>query len=104
MSKQRHFRNYTAEELIGREIRIEGPVRTPVGHKILVIADDEEIGNVAKIELVMEPHEYIKAKLTLWRFDLFTVKDPLVVDVHQTSDVNVSFSAIVDEASQAEIP
>lgn len=91
-------RNFTAEELVGRRIRIEGPVPkrngVPIGHAMMVIADDEMVDNACKIELIIEPANVVEAKITLYRLDLpnapmetITVRD----------DIEVSFSAYVSE-------
>jgi hypothetical protein len=46
-------RNFTAEELIGRRIRIDGPVPKrgdlPTGRTIQIIADDELVDNAYKV-------------------------------------------------------
>jgi hypothetical protein len=93
-------RNFTAEELIGRQIRIEGPAKrgkVPTGYKMLIIADDEEVNNACKLELSIEPDAVVEAKVTLWRFDLAT-EEGLPTEVAVLRDnIEVSFSAIVSE-------
>jgi hypothetical protein len=95
-------RDFTAEELIGRQIRIEGPVPkrriSPLGHAMMVIADDEMVNNACKIELAIEPCGIVEAKITLYRFDRAT-KDPGVPteEITLRDNIEVSFSAIVSE-------
>ncbi|SRR6266487_5589074 len=88
---------YSAQELLGRHIRIEGPVKTPIGHRLLVIADDERIDNVERIDLLMLPGELIEAKLTLYMG--VSAEHKAMHEEYTADDVSVSFSAIVTEAS-----
>jgi hypothetical protein len=101
---QREFskgRDFTAEELIGRQIRIEGPVpkkkMPPLGFNMMIIADDEEVNNACKLELSVEPGDIVEAKITLRRFDQVT-GDSLPTEVAILRDnIELSFSAIVSE-------
>lgn len=92
---------FTAEELIGRQIRIEGPVpsrkRPPTGHSLRIIADDESVSNACKLELVIEPTGLIEAKITLWRFDQGTEEGVPTEEVTLRDNIELSFSAIVSE-------
>jgi len=94
-------RDFTAEELIGRNIRIEGPVpkrgTAPIGVGMMVIADDEMVGNVTKVVLSMEPCSIIEATLTLWRFDQATEQGVPTEEVTLRDNIELSFSAIVSE-------
>lgn len=94
-------RDFTAEELIGRQIRIEGPVpkrkASPTGFGMRVIADDEFVGNVSKIVLSIEPSSIVEATLTLWRFDQATEQDVPTQEVTLRDNIELSFSAIVSE-------
>ncbi|SRR6266516_4041628 len=89
-------RDFTAEELIGRRIRIEGPVPKkslpPIGISMMVIADGEMVGNVLKIVLTIEPNNIVKATLTR-----FHSRQP-TEEITLRDDIEVSFSAIVSEA------
>lgn len=97
-------RNFTAEELLGRQIRIEGPaprsLEVPVGHTLMVLADDEQVNNVLKIELILEPSSIVEARLTLFRKDRITRDiqksgEVPTEEVTLRDDVRVSLSAIV---------
>jgi hypothetical protein len=95
-------RNFTAEELVGRQIRIEGPVpkrgTQPIGYNMLIVADDESIDNACKLELSIEPDAVIEARVTLYRFDLATAEERVPTEVVTLRDnIEVSFSAIVSE-------
>lgn len=95
-------RDYTAEELIGRRIRIVGPVPTgnvsPIGHAIMILTEDEMIGNVLKVELTLDPCSVVEAKITLARLDKTAPYAPLVTEeIILRDNVEVSFSAIVSE-------
>lgn len=91
-------RNFTAEELVGRRIRIEGPVPkkngVPIGYGMMVIADDEMVDNACKIELIIEPANVVEAKITLYRLDLPDVPTETIT---VRDDIEVSFSAYVSE-------
>jgi hypothetical protein len=92
-------RDFTAEELIGQRIRIEGPVSTkipPVGYAMMIIADDEMVNNVTKLELAVDPCSIIEAKLTLYH-DETTENKPMTEEVTLRDNINVSFSSIVSE-------
>lgn len=95
-------RDFTAEELIGRRVRFEAPVKSkkiPMGYELLVIADDEAVNNVSKIVLTLKPDAVIEAIVTLYRFDLVTknmVSTP-IEEVVLRDNLEVSFSAIVSE-------
>lgn len=96
------WRDFTAEELVGRQIRIEGPVpekkELPSGYRLRVIADDEEIGNACKFELNIVPDGLIEAKITLWRLDLQDRKGNVPTETVTLRDnIELSFSAIVSE-------
>lgn len=95
-------RDFTAEELIGRQIRIEGPVPRkkglPTGHSIRLIADDEEIDNAFKVELLLEANEIVTAKISLYRLDKAEPDKPCPVEeVTLRDDIEVSFSAYASE-------
>lgn len=94
-------RDFTAEELLGRHIRIEGPVpkkgKEPLGFEIMVIADDEMVGNVARIELVLDPCELVTAKLTLIHPNQPASGDLLTEEVTLSRNVDVSLTASVWE-------
>lgn len=95
-------RDFTAEELVGRQIRIEGPhprkKSPPIGHQLLIIADDEEVNNATKLELSIVPDSIIEAKITLWRRDLQDSKGNVPTEVVTLRDnIELSFSAIVSE-------
>lgn len=89
-------RDFTADELAGRTIRIEGPVPprngSPIGHAMMVIADDEMVGNVTRLELNIEPCAIVEAKITL--VDTKTGVEEVVT---VRDDIQVSFSAVVEE-------
>lgn len=95
-------RNFTADELIGRQIRIEGtmPKRgmPPTGHDMMVFADGEVVSNACRLELSIEPDAVVEAKVTLYRFDPVTKEElhpPEVVVLR--NNIEVSFSAIASE-------
>ena len=95
-------RDFTASELVGRQIRIEGPVpkkNPPIGYQMYILADDEAVNNAFKLELIIDPCSVVEAKITLYRFDLH--KEPygdVPTEVVTLRDnVEVSFSAIVSE-------
>ena len=96
-------RNFTAEELIGRTIRIESPApkkgTPPNGRGIRIFADQETVDNACKLELSIEPNAVVEAKVTLYRLDLATVEDEDVPTevVTLRDNIEVSFSAIVSE-------
>lgn len=97
-------RDFTAEELLGRQIRIEGPVSkkggVPAGHAIRVIVDDEEVGNAFKAILKLEANALVEAKISLYRFDLVEPDGPCPIEeVTLRDDIEVSFSAYVSEVS-----
>jgi hypothetical protein len=88
-------RDFTAEELVGRRIRIEGPVPSgktaPIGCSMMVIADDEMVTNVSRLELVIAPNAVVEAKLQL------ISGKALTEEITLRDDIEVSFSAIVSE-------
>jgi hypothetical protein len=93
-------RDFTAEELVGMRIRIEGPVpkhgAPPVGYAMMVLADDEMINNVSKIVLTIEPNAIVEATLTLYRGE--TVENEAITEeVMLRDNIELSFSAIVSE-------
>lgn len=93
--------NFTSEELLGRQIRIEGPYRdkkhlVPTGMNMMIIADDEQVENACKLELMIEPDSIVEAKITLYRLDL---PDAPQETITLRDDISVSFSAIVSEVS-----
>jgi hypothetical protein len=97
-------RDFTAEELIGRRVRIVGPVPTgnkpPIGHAMMVVADDEMVDNVLRIELVIDPCSVVEAKLTLAHLDKAVPYGPIPTEEVVLRDhVEVSFSAIVSEGN-----
>lgn len=87
-------RDFTAEELTGRTIRIESVSDLPVGVGVMVTADGEMVGNVGKIVLSIEPNSIVEATLTLFRFDK---EDVPTEEVTLRDNVEVSFSAVVSE-------
>lgn len=91
-------RNFTAEELIRRRIRIECPAPrkdgVPTGHTVMVIADDEQVDNAYKIDLLLEADSVVEAKIKLYRFDL---PDAPTEEITLRDDIEVSISAIVTE-------
>ena len=93
-------RGFTAEELVGRQIRIEGPVpnrkRPPIGIGMMVIADDEMVGNVLRIVLTIEPNNIVEAKLTLY-FGETAENEAITKEVTLRDNIELSFSAIVSE-------
>lgn len=102
---QRKFpegRRFTAAELVGRQIRIEGSApkggMQPAGHNMMVFADGEVVNNVCKLELSIEPDAVVEAKVTLYRFDPVTKEElhPPEVAVLR-NNIEVSFSAIASE-------
>ncbi len=66
----------------------------PIGHAMMVIADDEMVANACKIELIIEPDNVIEAKITLYRLDL---PDAPMETITARDDIELSFSAIVSE-------
>jgi hypothetical protein len=95
-------RNFTAEELMGRQIRIESlaPKRetSPTGYAMMIIADDEVVNNAGKLELSIEPDAVIEARVTLYRLDLATAEGRAPTEVAVLRDnIEMSFSAIVSE-------
>jgi hypothetical protein len=93
-------RDFTTEELIGRRIRIEGPVpkrqSPPVGYAMMVIADDEMVDNVSKVVLTIEPNAIVEATLTLYRGET-AENETMTQEVTLRDDIELSFSAIVSE-------
>lgn len=91
-------RNFTAEELIGRRIRIECPAprknRLPTGHTVMIIADDEQVDNAYKVDLVLEAQSVVEAKIRLYRLDL---PDAPTEEITLRDDIELSISAIVTE-------
>ncbi len=94
-------RNFTAEELVGRRIRIEGPANTPVAYHFLIFADDELVTNITKLTLSIEPDSLIEATITLLRSDLSTenMETMPTETVTLRDDIELSFSAIASEVS-----
>jgi hypothetical protein len=95
-------RDFTAEELIGRRIRIEGPVPKknglPTGNVIRIIADDEEVGNAFKAIISLEANELTEAKIWLYRFDMVEPDGPCPVEkVTLRDNIEISFSAYISE-------
>jgi hypothetical protein len=92
-------RDFTAEELIGRQIRIECPTYVvPTGRTLAITADGEQINNACKLVLTAAADAITEIKLTLYRFDLVT-KDPGVPteEITLQDNIEVSLSAIVSE-------
>ena len=87
-------RDFTAEELTGRTIRIESVSDLPVGVGMMVTADGEMVGNIGKIVLSIEPNSIVEATLTLFRFDK---EDVPTEEVTLRDNVEVSFSAVVTD-------
>src|SRR5579859_2539938 len=95
-------RDFTAQELIGRQIRIEGPVPKkdglPTGNTIRVIADDEEVGNAFKAIISLEAGELTEAKIWLYRFDPVEPDGPCPIEkVTLRDNIELSFSAYISE-------
>jgi hypothetical protein len=90
--------DFTAEELLGRQIRIEGPVpkkgNDPTGHTIRIIADDDLVDNAYKAVLILEAGEITQAKIMLYRHDK---ENAPTEEVTLRDNLEVSFSAIVSE-------
>jgi len=103
------MREHTAADLLDRRIRIEGPIKIPIGHKVLVIADDEEIENCMKVELTIVPREVITAHLTLAHIGpmLPTVDGGMHADLtteeFETTDVELRLSAYVEEVDDSQV-
>lgn len=93
-------RNFTADELVGRQIRIEGPVPKkddlPTGRTVRVIADGEEVNNAFKAEITLAATELTQAKIWLYRFDLAGAEVP-IEEITLRDNIELSFSAIVSE-------
>lgn len=95
-------RNFTAEELVGRRVRIECPSPKkkglPVAHALMIVADDEMVGNACRLELIVEPNDIIQVKITLYRFDPVEPDGPCPTEeVILRDNIELSFSAIVSE-------
>ncbi len=96
------MKEHYAADLQDRRIRIEGPIKVPVGHKVLVIADDEEVRNCMKIELTIVPCEVIIAKLTLAHVGPMMptpeggMHSDVTTEEFETTDVEVRLSAFVE--------
>lgn len=95
-------RDFTADELIGRQIRIEGPVPkkngSPNGNAIRIIADDEEVGNAFKAIISLEANELTEATIWLYQFDRVEPDGPCPVEkVTLRDNIELSFSAYVSE-------
>ena len=96
------MKEHYAADLQDRRIRIEGPIKVPVGHKVLVIADDEEVRNCMKIELTIVPREVIIAKLTLAHIGPMMptpeggTHSDVTTEEFETTDVEVRLSAFVE--------
>ncbi len=93
--------DFTAETLLGRHIRIEGPVpkkgNAPTGHKIRITADDELVDNAYKVTLILEAAEITQANIMLYRLDLPDA--PSEEAIVQGRDVEVSFTSVVTEVA-----
>lgn len=91
-------RDFTASELIGRRILIEGPVPKrgglPTGREIRIIVDDELMNNACKAVLTLAANEVTEAKITLYRHDL---PDAPKEEITLRDHIELSFSAIVSE-------
>lgn len=93
-------RDFTASELVGRQIRIEGPVpkkNPPIGYQMYILADDEHVNNVLRVDLIIAPNSVVEAKLTLYHGTM-AHGEPIIEVVTLRDNVEVSFSAIVSEA------
>lgn len=97
-------RDFTAEELIGKHIRIEGPVpkdgKPPIGYAMSVFADGKMVNNVFKIVLTIEPTSVVEAILTLYPADRTkwqALADTQVEEVTLRENIEFSFSAVVSE-------
>ena len=91
-----HGRDFTAEELIGRQIRIEGPVPDkhvpPAGYAMRVIADGEVVTNVFKFVLTIATDCVVEAILTLSHDGMEEDEEITLRD-----NIELSFSAFVSE-------
>ena len=91
-------RDFTAQELIGRRIRIEGPGpkdgKPPIGYAMMVLADGEMITNVVKLVLTIEPCAVVEAILSLGNRADWEVQPE---EVALRDNIEVSFSAIASE-------
>jgi hypothetical protein len=95
-------RDFTAEELTGRQIRIEGPVPKknglPNGNTIRIVADDEEVGNAFKAIISLGAGELTEATIWLYRFDSVKPDGPCPVEkVTLRDNIELSFSAYISE-------
>ncbi|SRR6266480_2035328 len=93
-------RAFTAEELIGRQIRIESPVpkegMPPLGIGMMIIADNELVNNALKLELSIEPNAIVEAILTLYQGE--TPENEAITErVTLRDNIAMSFSAIASE-------
>jgi hypothetical protein len=98
-------RDFTAEELIGKQIRIEGPApkygKPPIGYAMSVFADGEMVNNVIKIVLTIEPTAVVEAILTLvfvnrTKWEAHAEVPPEEITLRE--NIEFSFSALVSEA------
>src|SRR6266704_4393976 len=103
------MKEHYAADLQDRRIRIEGPIKVPVGYKVLIIADDEEVNNCMKIELTIVPREVIIAKLTLAHVGPMLpygdggMHADVTTDTFETTDVEVRLSAYVEAVDDTQV-
>ena len=97
-------RDFTAEELIGKHVRIEcpdpGAKGVPVGYFLTITADGERVNNICKLGLMVEPDSIIEVKLLLCHRNQTAEK---IFDIEKFEEVTLrdnlelSFSAIASE-------
>jgi hypothetical protein len=93
-------RDFTAEELIGRQIRVECPTYVvPTGRTLTITADGEQINNACKLVLTAAADAITEMKLTLYRFDWATedFRVPPTEEITLQDNIEASISAIVSE-------
>ena len=99
-------RNFTAEELVGKTIRIVSPDgKLPVGHAITITADGEHVANAYKVTVVMEASAITQAIIRLYRLDLDSAERedvPTEVAVAY-ENIEIAVSAIVSGAREKEV-
>ena len=93
-------RDFTAEELIGKHVRIEcpdpGAKGVPVGYFLTITADGERVNNICKLGLTVEPDSIIEVTLTLYQGE--TVENKArTSEVTLRDHIELSFSAIASE-------
>ncbi len=103
---------WTASELHGRRIRIYGKIDNVIGHRLMVsdVETEQKISNITKIELTLLPEELITAKVTLVHIgEMEEMEDGsshanVSEETAETSQVDVSLTAIIDEVQEEAAP